>query len=369
MELSRIRPVVEDDGPFWTLHVEVGRTAEDADRQLDARWTSIRHQLERGDLEPKVVEDIGERLHENTHAHGEARRTLVVSPRGVLFDEVQVGHSHRPETVDHGPLPDLSGWLAAADRDLPFVLAVVDREGAEVDTYRASSQPPTEHESLEGETYYITKVAEGDWAQKQFQQTAESTWHHNARLVADAVRSKVAAHRPRAVLVAGEVRARSEVAGLLAEHGAEGHRPEVVEVTSGGRAAGASEEALWTEVRQVLDRLRADADVEVTGRLEEARGRGEGAVHGVPEVADALSAARVDRLVLDPDAAAEHRVRPGDHPGLALPRSAAEAEELPADRTLVAAAALTGAELTLLPGEMSGGGGVAALLRWTQPTD
>lgn len=369
MDLSRIRPVVEDDGPFWTLHVEVGRAAQDAGQQLDARWTRIRHALERGDVQPALVKNVGERLHEVTHAPGEARRTLVLSPRGVLFDEVQAGHNPRPETVDHGALPDLGGWLTHADQALPFVLAVVDREGAEVDTYRAISRPPAEHESVEGETHHITKVPEGDWAQKQFQQTAENTWHHNAKLVADAVRSQIAAHRPRAVLVAGDVRARSDVAGLLSGGGPEGHTPEVVEMTSGGRAAGASRDALWAEVRSVLDRLRATGDVELAARLEEALGRGEGAVHGVPEVADALAAARVDRLVLDLDAAAGRRVRPADHPGLALPRAAAEADELPADRVLVAAAALTGAHLTLLPGDLTGGGGVAALLRWTQPTD
>jgi hypothetical protein len=50
------------------------------------------------------------------------------------------------------------------------------------------------------------------------------------------------------------------------------------------------------------------------------------------------------------------------HPGLSLPD--ADGGVLPADRVLVAAAARTDAELTLLPASMARGGGVSALLRW-----
>jgi hypothetical protein len=79
----------------------------------------------------------------------------------------------------------------------------------------------------------------------------------------------------------------------------------------------------------------------------------------------ALAQARVDRLVLDLDALHEREVRPADHPGLALPAGVDASKSLPADRVLVAAAALSGAELSVLPAELSRGGGVAALLRWT----
>ena len=48
----------------------------------------------------------------------------------------------------------------------------------------------------------------------------------------------------------------------------------------------------------------------------------------------------------------------------ALPASAQDATGLPADRVLVAAAALTGADLTVLPAAMTHGGGASALLRW-----
>jgi Bacterial archaeo-eukaryotic release factor family 2 len=361
MHLHRIRPVVEHDGPFLSLHVEVGRTTEDAAQQRDARWTSIRHELERLQLADALINDVRERLDQNTHVSGEARRTLVLAGGEVVFDDVQPGSSNWPETVQHAPLPDLAGWLTAADQELPFVLVVADRTGADIEVHRAAASPPTAQETVTGETFYITKVAEGDWAQKQFQQTAENTWHENAKLVSEAVRSLERSHRPRVIFVAGDVRARSEISKLL-ESGGSG--PTILTVESGGRADGASEDALWKEIRQHLAGLQGEQDADLAGLLDEARGRGEGAVHGLEEVANALAQARVDRLVLDLGRAREHLMSAAAYEGLPVPAAARDAE-VPADGILVAAAALTDASLSLLPAGMGRGGGISALLRWT----
>jgi len=256
------------------------------------------------------------------------------------------------------------GWVTLAELAVPFVLVLADRTGADIEVHRAASAPSAARETVTGQTFYITKVAEGDWAQKQFQQTAENAWRDNARLVTEEVRSLVRRHRPRAVLIAGDVRARSAIAADLEARDPVSPGVAVLEVEAGGRADGASREALWEEVRDHLTRLSAEADADLAGRLDEARGRGEGAAHGVDEVVDALSQARVERLVLDLGRARESVVKPADHDGLPVP-SAAREGEVPADRVLIAAAALTDAELSLLPAGMGRGGGVSALLRWS----
>jgi hypothetical protein len=364
MDLTAVRPVFDALGPFLTLHLEVGRTDEDGVEQQEARWTRVRHDLEHHAFPADVLERIGELVRENTHQPGEVRRTVVATETGVLFDSVQPGHSHRAETVDHGDLPDLSGWLTQEDQAVPFVLVVADRTGADLEVHRAATGRAVERREVTGETFYITKVAEGDWAQKQFQQTAENAWHQNAQLVADEVASLVGRHRPQAVLVAGEVRARSEVVKALSGEGVVD--VPVLEVESGGRAAGASEEALWAEVREKVTEVARSADADVAAALDEARGRGEGAATGLDEVLDALAKAQVERLVLDLDALEDKVVEPGRHPGLVLPEPAlSSGREVPAARALVAAAALTGARLTLLPEEMGRGGGASALLRWS----
>lgn len=366
MQLTQVRPVFEAPGPYWTVHAEVGRATEDAAQQRDSRWTTLRHQLEADQADPALVEEIGDRLRANTHLPGEVRRTIVANDAGVLFDDVQAGHTARPETLERADLPDLSGWLATAARQLPFLLVVTDRTGADIETYSGLAGPADDTTSVEGDTFYITKVAEGDWAQKQFQQTAEDTWHHNAVEVADEVRRTAARQRPRIVLVAGDVRARREVVEDLRRHQDGVHDAQLVELESGGRAAGASRDALWTEVRSVLAQLEAADDTALAERLAEARGQGTGAAHGVDDVLAALAESRVDTLVLDDQALADRTVRADGYPGLALPPGAEQADALPADRLLVASAVLTGADVRLLPAALAHGGGAAALLRWAE---
>jgi hypothetical protein len=138
----------------------------------------------------------------------------------------------------------------------------------------------------------------------------------------------------------------------------------VFEIESGGRGEGTSEEALWDEVHDRLRELVAAEDADVAARLDEGRGRGEGVATGVDEVLDSLVKGQVEQLVVDLQALAEKTVTPGRHQGLPLPAPALEATELPADRVLVAAAALTGARVSVLPASMARGGGASALLRW-----
>jgi hypothetical protein len=358
MNLEALREVFSHQGPFVTVHAEVGRETEDARQQLDARWTTIRQQLEQEGLGQPLIDSIGSRLRENPRVPGEARRTIVAAGDDIVFDDVQPGHSIWPETTEVAPLPDLSGWLHQADAQLPFVLIVADREGADVDFYRAVSQPDPEHREVHGETLHITKVPEGDWAQKQFQNRSENVWKQNAGEVADLVRSVCRSHRPRVVCLAGEERARAEVTTAL-----EGLETELVQIAAGGRAAGASEEALWDEVRVALARIVAADDQQVADRLLESSGQGRGAARGVGDVVDALVKGQVDRLVLDLEAARDMTVRAKDHPGLALPPTVGD-QDLPADRVLVAAGAATDADVSLLPTDQSRGAGVAALLRW-----
>jgi hypothetical protein len=359
MNLATIQQLYTHDGPFLSIHMDVSRNTEDAAQQIEARWTTLRHDLERDGIEPGLSEQIGARLQERTEVAGEARRTLVAADGEILFDDVRAGHTIWPESIGFGPLPDLAAWLHQVDGQMPFLLVTADREGADLDFYRAMSRPDPDHEEIHGDTLHITKVPQGDWAQKQFQRRSENVWAKNAREVADTVRTVCSQQKPRVVVLAGDERARSNIAAEL-----EGLPCDVEQVTAGGRAAGVSEDALWDEVKAVLARLEAFDDEQISARLLEKSGRGEGAARGLGDVLDALVQGKVERLVVDLQAAHEMSIDPADHPGLPVPASAKG--ELPADQVLVAAGAATDVELTLLPLEQTKGAGVAALLRWDQ---
>lgn len=360
MQLDTVRPVYERPGPYVTIHADVSRTDEGGRDQLDARWTTIRHRLEGSDLDDALVESLERRFKENVHLPGEARRTIVVGEGEVLLDDVQPGHATWPEVCEVAALPDLSGWVRGAAGELPFVLVQADRTGADIDLYHAASAPPDDQRTVEGESFYVTKVPQGDWAQKQFQQTAEDNWKQNARGVADEVAGVVRRHRPRAVLVAGDVRA----VGALTDE-LEGLQVDVVRLETGGRAAGTSEDALQVEIERVVAEFVAHDERDVMDTLEATSGReqGESAV-GVSDVLDALVRGQVQTLVLDPGRAAEEEVRPSDHEGLPLPPSLPTDEALPADRVLLAAAALSDADVVVLD-EGRTSSPVSAILRWS----
>lgn len=357
MRLTAVHDLLSRPGPFLTVSTEIGRPIEDARQQMEARWTTIRHQLEREGVGHDVIEEIGTRLQAPPPVAGPARRTLVVAGDEVAFDDVQAGSTRWPEVVEVGPLPELAPWAAAADRIVPFALVRADREGADLTFHSGLPTGEWEDVTVEGEDYYLTKVPDGDWAQKQFQNTAENTWRRNAQEVADAVREGVTRHRPRVVVLAGEVRACAEV-----ERAMEGLPVPVVHVEAGGRHAGDSEHALWTEVRRVLDEAEAREEQEVLERLAQASGQAGGAARGLDDVLDAFVRGQVERLVVDLDAAHEMSVDPSSHAGLPVEQTGPQ----PADRVLLAAAAATDAEVTVMPRSAVGDDGVAALLRWEQ---
>ncbi|PWN04168.1 hypothetical protein DJ010_00440 [Nocardioides silvaticus] len=364
MRLDKIRSVLDRPGPYVTLHLDVGRASEDARQQLDARWTTARHQLEHEGVGADVINELERRFREPTGLPGDVRRTLVSNTDEVLLDDARAGSTPWPETVAVGPLPDLAGWIAQSDGDVRFALVRTDRTGADIELYLAPGTRAATSTSVEGDTFDITKLPEGDWAQDKYQQRAENTWHANAQLVADRIAALDQQYRPELIVVCGDVRARSDLADLLS-----GSAATVAVVESGGRAAGTSDEALWSDVRRLVDECSARATDALLQELQRGTATGRGVLAGPDRVADALVKGEVERLLLDLGDAREVTVDPADHPGLALPE-AVGAGPLPADQVLVAAAALTGASVSVLPHEvplpqeLALASGVAATLRW-----
>ena len=358
MNLAGIQHLFTHDGPFVNLHLDVSRDNDAAGRGIETRWTNVRHQLEHASVPESVLTRLGELVVQPTGVPGPTRRTVVASGDALLLDDVRMGRGAWPEVVSTGPLPDVSGWLAQVDGEFPFVLAVVDREGAEIDIYRSLSQRQHEHETVQGETLHIKKVPAGDWA--ELQNHTEEVWRRNARAVGEAVSSAAKEHGARLVVVAGEVRARAEVIDVLQSGGS----LEVAEVEGGGRAAGSSTESLWSDVNSAVGQRWQQDRQKVMERLEAQSGQNRAVARGLRNVLQALVRGQVERLVVDLVVAHEQTVAPSDYPGLGLPAAALDAGRLAADQTLVAAGAATDADITVLPTSTIGGDGVAALLRW-----
>lgn len=360
MRLTAVQDVVTRRGPFVTVHAEVGRTTEDARQQLDARWTTVRHALEKEEVPSELVDRIGELLQEPPGMPGDARRTIVAAGDEVVFDDTQQGTDSEPERVEVGPLPDLGPWVAHADRHVPFAVAVCDREGADVSFHTSVHERGAGSRSVGGRTLHENKVGV-ETAEPQYQRHTEQTWRHNAEDVAEALRRGAQEHACRVVVLAGDERARQ-----LVEEGLSGLQAEVLHVTDGGRAAGSSEDSLWTGIEAALAEHQARADAEVLEQLGTGEGQAGTSCRGLDDVLDAFVRGQVDRLVIDLQGARELSVDPAEHPGLPLPEEAHG--KLPADRLLVALAATTQADVVTMPAAATDGEAVSAVLRWDNRT-
>ncbi len=366
MQLSTVKDVLEHEGPYVSIHAEVSRHTEDAAQQLDARWRSIRSHLEEEGIDEATMQVLEDALREKPDVPGEVWATVVAAAGGeIVLHDVRAGHSTWPEGVEIGPLPDIAGLVTVTDGDVPFVLAVVDRQGADIEAYRDLGRPTVDEREVHGHDSFITKVGQGWLSHRQHHNFVEENWKDNARDVADAIASVAREHRPEVIVLAGDERARTEVTDALQRGPV--NTVDVVHVTAGGRADGASQDALWEEVRRVLAAYEADALADLIERLTRARadGQGQAGVHGLVPVLDALVKGQAETVVVDLHAAREASVRPSDHPGLPLPTGVDTDHPLPADQVLIAAAAATDAAVATLDAGHTGGDGIAALLRWS----
>ena len=358
MRLERFSDLYAGSGPMATVLLDVSRDSEDAAHLVELRWRAAREELAGHGAPDELLDAIGRLFAEPTHVPGAVSRLVVASGGEVRTDELVPEHVD-PGVVTYADLPDLATWIELQDGAVPVLLVLADREGADLELYRALAEAPVERAEVHGDTVHINKVRVGGWAHLRYQHHTEELWRRNARQVADEIERHVA-HGLGVVVIAGDVHARKNIEDALGGRASDS----VIEVEAGGRAEGASREALDDAVREAVSGVVAERQLGLLREFEQRRGRDEAVAVGTDAVLDAFVRGQVDTLLLHPAAAREGTVDPTTYPGLPLPTASPQRRDL----ALVAAAALTSASVvtageTLLPDD-----GVAALLRWDQPT-
>lgn len=363
MRSDRIAHLYEDPGPFATGYVDVSRDTENAPEKIELQVRTATDAATQAGAPESVVAQLREALLEPTEVPAPTSRFAVVTERGVLLNEVVRARLDQP-SGSWGPLPDIGAWIADEALTVPFVLALVDHEGGDVSVHRTGTPDrPDEVRTAGGETDFEHKVRGGGWAHLKWQHYNESVWARNARSVAQEITEHVRAGI-RVVLLAGQPGSRQEVLTGLGVQGVT-----VVELDAGGRGEDGGDEALQKAVARAVEEQVMTARVEMLDDLQERLGRDDAVATGVTDVVDAFVRGQVATLLIDPPSAAEHEVDTARFPGLVLGALPEVPERVRADQALLAAAALTGAEVHALSGPMLSGAPSAALLRWDQPTE
>jgi release factor family 2 len=287
---------------------------------------------------------------------------------------VHVEHGDDPDDPDDhadgwwGPLPRLLPILRLRQSTLPHVVVLIDRGGA--DLYAVRVEGPELHREVDPDVDPMARSKPGGWSQRRYQNRAENSWEQGAGDVAKELLAFVERVDPAVIIVAGDVRAVQFLRDALP--------PDVndrVRVVEGERPRGGGAGGIPDDVADVIRGERDRRFDEIVAKFDEEIGQDDLAVAGAEDTVAALARAQVEVLLVRDDADDEAEAWIGRDPtAIALAREDLEALGVDEPRNvrlldaLVRAALGTSASVRVLPVGRGPRDGVAALLRWPNPS-
>jgi hypothetical protein len=367
MRVPLLQQLSKRQGPFVTVSIDVSRSAESAVRDLELRWQEHRRQLSRAGVADARLDAIGEIVLNPTGLAGPVGRLIVADPDGVALDLVLPARPFQDE-VSHGPAPHLLPVFRALRVKFPYLLAEVDRTGAEVTVVNGLGLTQ-EHHQVQGSHDELHKVGGGQLSSRRIQARAEDSWARNAAEVARELDRLIAQHHPAVVLLDGDAVTLTD----LLDAGSQRLTELAVRLNSGGRAAGVSTTARDTEIERALINHQHSVQADLLDRFGAAEGRQQAAVQSLEDAVDAARRAQVEELFLHDDPASTRTVWVGEQ-AFELGMTADDVRSLGvsdptkirADTALIWAVVSADSGVTLLdPDDRDLADGVGALLRWS----
>jgi hypothetical protein len=364
--LDDLRDLAAAAGPFLSVHLSLWPPTHDLSERVALTWRSLREQAAQAGTPPSMLEHVDEAVAADPHRLG-AGLSVVVSETG----HTHVEHLRVAPAVDlvrWEPTPALTPLIAARQMNVPHIVALVDRIGADVLVRPAGSTG--DHAGMdadvevEGADFPITKVAAGGWSHRRIQQRAEETWRDNMREAADGLAGVARRVDPAVIGVGGDERAVTLLYEALPDPVRD--RCRSIDVT---RASDGSIAELDDEMDRVL-RDHVDEQLsEAEDVYQRELGQRDRATAGPLDTLRALRAARV-ALLLTTDATSDTRRAwiGHDHRDVAVTPDAlpdsSDARSAPLGDVAVTAALATAADVRVVPADSPPAGGIGALLRW-----
>jgi hypothetical protein len=225
-------------------------------------------------------------------------RFILVQDGTVAVNQVLVGVPVEPEVVSYGPVPNVVPLIRHKPEGLSYLVVETSREGGEVRLYRAGVADAVTEDEVKGKSdrFSLHKAKAGGWRQSHNQSHAEEIWKQTQSELATSIDDIVRKHRPRLLVVAGDVRATQ----LLAEQLSSESQAILSLEPTNTRADGASDEALVDHINEELERVLEEDTIDAVDQLAIHQGRGDNTVEtSAGAIVMALASAQVDTLILD----------------------------------------------------------------------
>jgi hypothetical protein len=362
-----LRQLVTADSPMVTVLLATEPAEANPGPRWEQRWKTARRELEGLGAAPGALERLDD-AGADAYRRGDAFYAIA-DPTHVWLSEAWSGPV-RHELLRVAPLPSLAPLLARRQREVPHVLALVDREGADI--VAVEGDGGVHDDEVTGEHGgIIRKSAPGGWSQRRYQDRAEESWARTAHGIADAVTANADRIDAQVVVLAGDVRELQLVRDALP-----GRLGERVHVIDGGRAAGTDEVARAHEIERLLDTAVADATVGLLRKFREELGQHDRGVVGTGATFDALRRAQVEVLLVHDDATDERTAWFGVAP-TTIGTTESDARDAEPDAgardprearlvdVAIRAAVGTGAQVRVVPSVHALPDGLGAILRWS----
>jgi hypothetical protein len=364
MDVGALTKIYGLEGPFTTIYLETRSDSEDAAEQLEIRWKNVLREL----ANAGVDEPTREALTRARGEHGRGDTRVLVATPGTVQLAISLPQPPAQEILTTGNLPVLLPLVDALGLQIPHVIVLADRNGADILAYTLGSTP-VESETVDGDRWPVTKTGRGGWSTKRYDATVHNNWHENAKDVAAMVEKIAADVSARCIIASGDTMALQ----LLDEHLPTALRDSFTTIEGGGRHLDGSDEVVATRIIEVLADHVAKQTLRLLEEFSEERGQDDRAADGLAATVEALRMGKVGTLILtdtrDPDVQLFFGPDP-THLALTaqdlLDLGVEQPWAAPAAEVLIRAALGTGADVKVVTGgvEQSPAEGVGAILRY-----
>jgi hypothetical protein len=363
---ARLTETVRQRGTWSTVYLDLSQDRENPEGLQESRRRSIRDRLIEAGASDEAAEAVFLRLADPNRLPSPYCRYLLVRDSEIVLDEAIPGTPVGEQIVSVGPMPLIAPLVRSGVEDFPYLVVQVSRDGGDIQVRRTGAFFPEASTTLQGRTDSLHKIKGGGWAHLNLQEHVEEIWKQTQTELSAEVDRLVLEHRPRLVIVAGDIKARRLLLDALSERS----RSLAVELAKDTRSGGADPSILpeftGQQVEALLERDRAQLVDLLHTRLGQPHGSASSGVRGVCE---ALRQAQADTVLLDVAALeGEELVALDDVPWVAGSEddaaSAGVIGRVPAAEALTRAALVTDATVLEVASIDLGGEKAAALLRW-----
>ena len=346
MKLGFLRPLYQQTGGYVSVYLDTARASEKAPQAVALRWRAARDRLAAAGADGATLAAIGEVVTDPGLA---APGRAVFGRGGEVSFTASLADPPQREIARVAPLPHLMPLLASQPPQPPHLQVTATRAGGDILAVTHAGDDWARH--ADGHGWPVHKTPGGGWAQLQHQRSAEEAWDDNASELAAQVTDAAERIGAAQIVVAGDARARS----LLLKHLSTRWQAAVV---MAGEEVPPDAGALAEAAGQALARQEDEACRERFGHWRTQLAHG-AATQGLDGTLTALADGQVAQLFLAGRRAAAGSAWVGPA-ATDLAASEAQLRErgVPdpacdrADAAAIRAAAGTGAELYILPGDL-----------------